>query len=329
MMKKQKEKIDIGELLEGVKSVAIAGHVSPDGDCIGSCLGLQTYIKDNYPEINAEVYMQELPEIYKFLEGADKIISSCHKEDAAKYDALILLDISSYDRIGVATPIYNNIEKTICLDHHRTNNGSYTYFYNDPEASSTSEVLYRFLDHDKISVKCAEAVYMGIVHDTGVFRYQSTSPETMRTAAALMEKGIDFSRIIDETFYQKTHLQQIILGRILDRSQLYIDGKLIIGSVSRKERTDLKLKASDLDGIVSQLRNTIGVEVSVLLYELDNGEFKASFRSRDYVDVSEICAMFGGGGHIRAAGCKMRGTAEGIIEQLVPIIEEKMTVQSE
>ena len=328
-MKKQKEKIDIGELLEGVKSVAIAGHVSPDGDCIGSCLGLQTYIKDNYPEINAEVYMQELPEIYKFLEGADKIISSCHKADAAKYDALILLDISSYDRIGVAAPIYNNIEKTICLDHHRTNNGSYTYFYNDPEASSTSEVLYRFLDHDKISVKCAEAVYMGIVHDTGVFRYQSTSPETMRTAAALMEKGIDFSRIIDETFYQKTHLQQIILGRILDRSQLYIDGKLIIGSVSRKERTELKLKASDLDGIVSQLRNTIGVEVSVLLYELDNGEFKASFRSRDYVDVSEICAMFGGGGHIRAAGCKMRGTAEGIIEQLVPIIEEKMTVQSE
>ncbi len=324
---KEKPKIDIGGLLEGVKNVAIAGHVSPDGDCIGSCLGLYTYITENFPEVNADVYMQELPEIYRFINGVDKIISCCRKENAGKYDAIILLDISSYDRIGVAFPIFDNIEKTICLDHHRTNNGTYTYFYNDPDASSTSEVLYRFLDPEKISKKCAEAIYMGIVHDTGVFRYQSTSPETMRTAAALMEKGIDFSRIVDETFYEKTHTQQVILGRILDRSQLYLDGRLIIGTVSRKERTELKLKASDLDGIVSQLRNTIGVEVSVLLYELDNGEFKASFRSRDYVDVSDICAGFGGGGHIRAAGCKMRGDVDEIAQNIVKLVEEKMAVQ--
>ena len=314
----------IDDFLAGAKSVAVAGHVSPDGDCIGAALGLWIYLRDNFPDINADVYMQDIPEIYKFLDGSDRLITSCVKQDAAKYDRLFLLDISSYDRIGVAAPIYDEIGTTICFDHHRTNNGSYTYFYNDPDASSTSEVLYSFLDPGKISEKCAEAIYMGIVHDTGVFRYPATSPETMHIAASLMSKGINFSRIIDETFCQKTYLQQKILGRILEGSSLYLDGQLIVGSASRKERIEMGLKASDLDGIVSQLRDTIGVEVSVLLYELDNGEYKASFRSKEKVDVSSICVLFGGGGHLRAAGCKMRGSADEIIEKLLPVIEEKL-----
>lgn len=315
---------NIEEFLSGAESVAIAGHVSPDGDCIGSCLGLWIYLRDNYPEIHADVYMQEIPKIYRFLDGADRLINTCTKQDAAKYDRLILLDISSYDRIGVASPIFDGIEMTVCLDHHRTNNGNYTYFYNDPDASSTSEVLYSFLDPEKISEKCAEAIYMGIVHDTGVFRYPATSPATMRIAASLMEKGINFSRIIDETFYQKTFLQQKILGRILDKSRLYLEGKFIIGTVSRKEREELGLKASDLDGIVSQLRETTDVEVSALLYELDTGEFKVSFRSKEKVDVSSICVLFGGGGHLRAAGCKIKGECEEIIMRLLPLVDERL-----
>ena len=327
MMKRQTENQNIkniNELLDGAKSVAIAGHVSPDGDCIGSALGLWIYIRDNFPGIHADVYMQEIPQIYRFLDGADRLVTSCEKRDAAKYDRIFLLDISSYDRIGVAGPIFEEIEKTICLDHHRTNNGSYSYFYNDPEASSTSEVLYSFLDPEKISKKCAEAIYMGIVHDTGVFRYPATSPKTMRIAAELMEKGIDFPMIIDGTFYQKTYLQQKILGHILENSMLYLDGKVIVGITSRKERTMLGLKASDLDGVVSQLRDTIGVEVSVFLYELDNGEFKASFRSKEKVDVSSVCVLFGGGGHLRAAGCKLKGSTDEIIGKILPILEEKL-----
>ena len=315
---------NIEELLSGAENIAIAGHVSPDGDCIGSCLGLWIYLKDNYPDIHADVYMQEIPQMYSFLEGSDRLIGACSKQDASKYDRIILLDISSYDRIGVASPIYDGAEMTICLDHHRTNNGNYTYFYNDPDASSTSEVLYSFLDPEKISPKCAEAIYMGIVHDTGVFRYPATSPETMRIAAALIEKGINFSRIIDETFYQKTYLQQKILGRILDGSRLYLEGQFIVGTVSRKEREALGLKASDLDGIVSQLRDTSGVEVSALMYELDTGEFKVSFRSKERVDVSSICVLFGGGGHLRAAGCKLKGGCEEIIMKLLPLVEERL-----
>lgn len=314
----------IEDLLSGAKSVAIAGHVSPDGDCIGSCLGLWNYIADNFPEIHADVYMQEIPGIYKFLKGSDKLITSCHKGDAAKYDRLFVLDISSYDRIGVASHIFDEIGMTICLDHHRTNNGSYTFFCNRPDVSSTSEVLFSFLDPDKISVNCAEALYMGMAHDTGVFRYPATTGDTMRIAAFLMEKGINFSKIIDETFYQKSHLQQVITGRILESSRLYLDGRLIIGTVTKQERHELGLKASDLDGIVSLLRNTIGVEVSVLLYELDDGDIKASFRSREIVDVSEVCAMFAGGGHIRAAGCKMKGSIEEIVEKIVPLIKERL-----
>ncbi len=311
-------------LIGDAKNIAVAGHISPDGDCIGACLGLRIYLNDNYPDVNVDVFMQEIPFQYDFIEGAKSVLTSCNKQAAEKYDLLFLLDISSKDRIGVAQPIFEKAPRTVCLDHHRTNDGEYSYFYNDPTASSASEVLFRFLELDRISVNCADAIYMGMAHDSGIFRYSSTSPETMRVAALLMEKGIDFSDIIESTFYQKTHLQQRILGRVLDESRLFLDGKLIVGCVLKKERDELGLKASDLEGIVGILRDTTGVEVSVLLYELDNKEFKASFRSKKTADVSEVCAMFGGGGHVHAAGCKIRGDAEEIIERLVGLIGEKL-----
>lgn len=319
----------IGDFLTGKKNVAIAGHVSPDGDCIGSCLGLWNYLNDNYPEIRADVYIQNIPEIYSFLKGYDQVRGELEKTDASRYDLLIVLDISSPERIGVAFPVFESADTVLCIDHHKTNSGSYTFFYNDPAASSASEVLYRFLEPEKISKQCAEALYMGIAHDTGVFRYTCTSPETMRIAAALMEKGIDYSAILDDTYYQKTYAQKKMQGHILDGSRLYFDGKFIIGCVTRKERLEAGLKSSDLDGIVSNMRDTIGVDTSMLLSELDDGSIKASMRSRAIVDVSEICLKYGGGGHVRAAGFKSDGTIEQVIEDVLPLVQAQLEKERE
>ena len=314
----------IEEFIAGKKNIAIAGHVSPDGDCIGACLGLWNYLKDNAPGIRADVYLPEFPAIYAFLQGCDQVHTRLEKADAGRYDLLIALDISSPERIGVAGPVFEAVDTVLCIDHHKTNSGTYTYFYNDPSASSASEVLYRFLDPEKISKPCAEALYMGIAHDTGVFRYTCTSPETMRITAALMEKGIDYSAILDETYYQKTWAQKKMQGHILDGSRLYFDGKCIVGCVTRKERAEAGLKSADLDGIVSSLRDTIGVDVSMLLSEQDDGGIKVSMRSRTIVDVSEICLKFGGGGHVRAAGFKADGTMEQVIETVLPLVQEQL-----
>ena len=319
----------IESYLTGRKRIAIAGHISPDGDCVGSCLGLWNYLQDNYPEIQADVYMQSFPASFGFLRGADRVLTELKKDGAESYDMLVSLDISSPDRIGAAGALFGKTETVLCIDHHRTNTGSYTYFINDSAASSASEVLYRLLDPDKISKECAEALYTGIAHDTGVFRYTCTSPETMRVAAALMEKGIAYSDILDETYYQKSYAQKKIQGHVIDNSRLYFDGLCIVGTVTAKERHEAGLKSSDLDGIVSALRDTIGVDVSMLLSELDDGSIKASMRSKAVVDVSEICLKFGGGGHVRAAGFRADGKMEETIEAVLPLVQAQLEQAAE
>ena len=310
------------DFLEGVQTVAIAGHVNPDGDCIGSCMGAWLYLRDNYPQIRAQVYLQPVREAFDFIQGLD-LVKQEYTQDQ-DYDLLILLDISSQDRIGVAGACIKHARKTLCIDHHITNKGAYTWLFNDPKASSASEVLFRFLDPEKISKDCAEALYTGFVHDTGVFQYPATSPATMRSAAVLMEKGIAFSRIIDESFFQKTYGQSRMLGRVLVESRLFLDGKCIIGVADRSSMEEYGVGPRDMDGIVAQLRNTAGVEVAIFLYETDTDTYKVSLRSKNYVDVSTIALAYGGGGHVRAAGCTMLGKAEEILRHLVKKVEKQL-----
>lgn len=311
----------IDEFLNGVRTVAIAGHVNPDGDCVGSCMATYLYLRDNFPEIEADVYLEHFKPEFRFIEEIDNVKSRLLDKD---YDLLILLDISSKDRIGVAGSLTEKTGKVLCFDHHVTNREQYTWLINDPQASSASEVVYRYMDPDKISEKCAEAIYMGIVHDTGVFQYSCTSPETMRIAAGLMEKGIPFNRIIDKTFYQKTSLQNQLLARTLMESIQMFGGKLIIGYLKNKDISFYGAVSTDMDGIVSQLRNTAGVEVAVFMYEKEPGVFKVSLRSSEKVDVSAIAQKFGGGGHVRAAGCVMQGSIYDVINNLTLYLERDL-----
>ncbi|MGN0362175.1 MAG: bifunctional oligoribonuclease/PAP phosphatase NrnA [Bilifractor sp.] len=311
----------IDEFLKDVKTVAIAGHVNPDGDCIGSCMGMYLYLRDNFPRIQADVYLEAPRRAFYVIRDLDKA-----KQECVEYpcDLLILLDISSHDRIGVAGCLLKSAKRVLCLDHHKTNRDTYTWLFNYPEISSTCEVVWNFLDSDKISEKCAEALYMGMVHDTGVFQYASTSPRTMRIAASLMEKGIPFSRLIDETYYQKTYVQNQLLGRALVESFLMFDGKLIVSCIRKKDMDFYHATPADMDGIVSQMRNTSGVEVSVFMYELAEGTWKVSLRSVDQVDVSVVAQIFGGGGHARAAGVTMQGSCYDVINNLTQHLEKDL-----
>lgn len=300
--------------LDGIKTVAIAGHVNPDGDCIGSCMGMYLYLTENFPELDVQVYLQPPREVFSFLRCFSEIRSAL--ESGKKYDLLILLDISSKDRVGVAHDLIDQAANVLCLDHHATNHDTYTWLDNDPDASSTAEVVFRYLDPAKISKNCAEALYMGIAHDTGIFQYDSTSPETMRVAAALMEKGIRTSEIIDRTYYQKSYAENQVLGRALIESFLFFDGKVIVSVIKERTMKFFGVTPKDMDGIVNQLRNTIGVEVAIFMYEVEWLRYKVSLRSKDYIDVSRVAAAFGGGGHVRAAGCTIEGMHRDVINAI-------------
>ena len=311
------------DVLQGISTVAVAGHVNPDGDCVGSCMGLYLYLRDNFPRIQADVYLEQPREVFHFITDIGRAENQCDGEKV--YDLLVILDVSSKDRIGVAAPLFDRAVHTVCIDHHITNGGLCEVNHVLPDASSTCEVLYDLLEDGCISKECAEALYTGIVHDTGVFQYSNTSPHTMRVAANLMEKGIPFTEIVDGTFYQKSYVQNQIMGRTLMESIKLLGGKCIVGVVRQKELDFYGLQARDLDGIVSQLRNTEGVEVALFLYELGFQEFKVSMRSNGDVDVSKIAAMFGGGGHVKAAGCTMHGNPYDVINNITLYIEKQLT----
>ncbi len=314
--------IRLKDELKNVKTVAISGHIRPDGDCIGSCLGVWNYIRDNYPDIRADVYLEQIVPKFRFLKGADEVKTDCSSD--ASYDLFIALDASDRERLGEAVKYLDTAKRSVCVDHHITNPGFATENWVVADASSASELAWETMEEEKISKNTAEALYMGIAHDTGVFQYSNTSPKTMQIAGSLIAKGIPFSQIIDETFYKKTYIQNQILGRALVESILMLDGRVIIGRVRQKDMEFYGAIPADLDGIVSQLRVTDGVEVAIFLYETGNHQYKASLRSNGDVDVSAVCAYFGGGGHVKAAGCTMYGTVYDVINNLTLHIEKQL-----
>ncbi len=309
--------------LTGAKKVAIAGHIRPDGDCIGSCTALYQYLKGNSEELGltrVDVYLQEpLGNEFHILTGFDEIKRSYDTDE--EYDLFISLDCGSLDRLGPAVKFFEKAKKTINIDHHISNQAFARINHVVADASSTCEVLFSVMDEDKITKEIAESLYVGIIHDTGVFKHSNTSQKTMQIAGRLISKGINFSALIDESFYSKTYLQNQLLGRCLMESMLLLGKKVVVAVINHKMLDFYGAVTSDLDGIVDQLRLTKGTEVAIFIYETELHEFKVSMRSNGEVNVSRIAVYFGGGGHIKAAGCSMHGSAHDVINNIALHVE--------
>ena len=308
----------IEEILDGVKTMGIGGHVRPDGDCVGSCMALYLYIKKWYPKIHADIYLEKPKPVFGHIACMDEVKYEAGEEK--EYDL---------DRLAVAREHFAHAKKTVCIDHHISNPGFADTNHVKGEISSASEVLYSLLDKEKIDLDIATAIYTGMIHDTGVFQYSSTSPDTMRIAGDLMAKGVDFSNIIDQSFYQKSYIQNQVMGRVLAESIMLLDGKCIVGYMKMRDMEFYGVQPADLDGIVSQLRLTKGVEVAMFIYEHASQLFKVSLRSNGKVDVSKIASYFGGGGHIRAAGCDLAGSMYDVINNISEQIEKQLLGQDE
>lgn len=303
--------IALNEILQGKHSVALGGHIRPDGDCVGSSMGLYLYLKEQFPELETDIYLEPVADCYKIVSDIEEIKHQV--EHVKQYDLFICLDCGDAARLGFSAPLFEHAKQTLCIDHHVSNEAFADINYIEPDASSTSELVYRLMEKENISKQSAEALYMGIAHDTGVFQYSCTSPETMEAAAELLRKGVNGSEIIDKTYYEKTYVQNQILGKALLESMLVLDKQVIVSYVNLKSLNFFEAKPSDLEGIVSQLRQTKGVEVAMFLYEQEPQIYKVSLRSKDRVDVSVIAKYFGGGGHAKAAGFTMKGTVHDVI----------------
>lgn len=309
----------LSDEINKAEKIAIGGHIRPDGDCVGACMGLYTYIRDNAPQKKVTVYLEEIPEAFAYLMVPEAFSG---REDS--YDLFISLDCGSPDRLGDAEKLLTEAGRSLNIDHHISNTEFGQINLVEPKSSSTCEVLCGLLDMEKIGQAAAQAFYTGIIHDTGVFKHSNTGLRTMKFAGELMEKDIPFGKIIDESFYQKTYKQLQIMGRCLLESVRIMDGRCIFSVVSKETMALYEAKSSDLDGIIDELRTTDGVEVAILLSEQKSEEYKVSMRSNYIVDVSKIALFFGGGGHIRAAGCTIKGSAFDVINNLTEHIEKQL-----
>lgn len=303
----------LDDYMKDIKTVGITGHIRPDGDCVGSTLALYNYITKNFQGVDVELYLETFSEKFNFLPGTDRII---YEREEKHHDLFIVIDVSDESRIGTAHKYFKVARNTLCIDHHISNIGFAHENVIVPTASSASEVLYSLLDEEKIDMYTAECLYTGIVYDSGVFKYTNTSPYTMEVAGKLIGYGIPFSKIIDESFYSKSYNQNLILGEALLGSKMILENKVIYTVITREQMNKYDLWAKDLDGIVDQLRVTRGVKCAMFINEIIPHEYKISLRANDDVDVNAVASVFGGGGHIKAAGCTIKGKIDEVVEKL-------------
>ena len=310
--------------IQAAKKIGIAGHIRPDGDCVGSCCALYNYIKDNFSleQKKVVVYMEGIAPQFYLLDGLSEFTADVTALQDC--DLFVALDCASIDRLGKAEEYFLKTEKTILVDHHISNTGYAQTCIVDADASAACEALFELFDESKISLACANALYLGIVHDTGVFKHSNTRRRTMEIAGILLDKGVSSSRIIDGTFFEKSFLQTQLLGRCLTESVLYLDGKVIASVVPLTMKKLYGAVSSDFDGVIDNLRVTRGVEVAVLITEDEEAKCKVSMRSNHEVNVSSIAQNFGGGGHVKAAGCTMMGSTDEILKKVLAAVSEQL-----
>ena len=317
----------IDEFLSDAKTVAIFGHVRPDGDCVGSTTGIYNYNCDNFPQVKADLFLESFPESYRIVRGSSvaKNLYTASENGGNPYDLVFLMDTPSFERIGAnGVECIKSAKKTVNVDHHISNPLNLcTLNLVEPEASSASEVLYVNLDKNKVSKETANSLYLGIVHDTGAFKFSCTGKRTMQVVGDLIEKGVDFAKIVNETYYTRSYKQTLVTGYVMEHCKLALSGKVVYAHITPEDMARFDVTPVELSSVIDTIREVGGTEVAVLLYPV-NGKYKISLRSNYIVDVNAIAKEFGGGGHTRAAGGDTSDSPEVAIEKILGLIEKQL-----
>lgn len=309
--------MDVKEILKKSHKIGVISHINPDADNLGSLTAmtesLRLYGKDVYG-----ICIDTIPYNLLFLKGIENLT----KEWDRDYDLLIALDSSSLDRFGSASNIVNKAKYTINIDHHITNDLNFDINILKPKASSTGEVLYKFLkEYDlPISKDVAESIYTAIVSDSGSFKYDTVSSETFIIASELIKLGIDRDKI-NKNLFGKNRLEKLkLLKIVIDRMEIVPEKNFIYSYLTTQDFKENNALDADIEGIVEFLRDIDNIEVAILFRENSKG-FKGSMRSKSYYDCSSFSQKFGGGGHIRAAGFTIEDKN---IENVIKKVKDKI-----
>lgn len=310
------------DFIKQYKQVVILPHTMPDGDTIGSCVALHLALKQQ--DVKSSIVLDDpLPEDIAFF-SADYITSVEDYQRIMQANRLcICVDMSNNERLRDRHFIIDD-QVVVNIDHHRSNSQFGSLNIVDSCAAATAEIIFRLLMQwqTPLTPQIAKALYVGIVTDTGNFKYASTTANTMRIAAALFEVDFDRQLVMNQLYHNVPRAKMALHADSMQRLRYFNDQTIALCMVSLADLAHHKAPMSYTDGLVESVRDIAGVQMVILLKEVDADEIKVSMRSLGDIDVSVIAVSYGGGGHKNAAGfsfnCSLEQAKQIVEEQIVP-----------
>ena len=312
----------IFEEIKKAEKIVILTHESPDGDAVASSLSVKVALKKLGKK--ADVIIPQCPKDFKFLPEAEKIKEN---SEITEYDLAISVDCSDLKRLIGGKEYFETAKKTIQIDHHSVNSMFADLNYVDPVSPACCQILIGMFEYFGVEIdkELGSCILTGILTDTGGFQYSGVTPETFEFASELLRKGVNISRICQKVLRNKSKAHCELTKLIYNRMEFFEDGKIVIAYINLEDMENANAEFGDDDGLVEIERDIEGVEVAVLLKQKEgtNG-YKASLRSKENVNVSDICFLLGGGGHPRAAGCFINGELEQAKTKILTAIKQGM-----
>lgn len=315
----------INEIVQTIReynNFVLAGHISPDGDSIGSCFALALALKQMGKQ--ADVVLEPIPRKYSIIPGTEFLYKGELSE--LKPDVFIAMDCASPLRLGAAQELFNRSPITLCIDHHETNPGFAMYNYIEPAASSTGEMVFFIIE--KLTTLCqqmAAALYAAMVNDTGGFRFSATAKSTMETVGKLMETGIPFTEIYNEIMHRHRFVAGKALGIALLNSKRTTNKKIVYSYITREMLKSVRASIGDLDGVAEYLMDTNGAKAVIFAYEksASSGEVKINLRSNG-PNMARVAAELGGGGHAMSAGASATGKIGAVLRKALKLVKAEV-----
>ena len=320
----------VRNVIEGASRILISGHISPDGDSLGSMIALARLLNQAGYQAYASADVNALGKL-RVLEGVEEMIP-LRKLKNKKFDLFIAVDCGALSRLPPEIRPYAEKLPKVCIDHHITNDGSFgAAKILDPSASSASELVWRFAKwmEWKLDKASAEALWVGMITDSGRFAYDSTSPQTLRAAGDLLKYGVR-TAYFNDLIYCSFSRKSIELKRIAWRSlHIWKNRKVAEVTLTRDDFRSVRGTKADAEDIIEIPRLVAGNEIAVFFYQIPDRtkEVRCSFRTRGNLDATVLAGKFGGGGHRKAAGCTITGTMNSVKRRVRAAIKELLAAK--
>lgn len=320
---------EAANFIRGRDDFLVVSHVQPDGDAISSTAAVG-WLLNKLGKRFAMYNDGPIPSRLSYLWGSGEIATAESKVPGAKFRNVILVDCADYDRCGGAKSWFAEDAELLNIDHHSTNDGFGLVNLLQFEAAATAEILFDLIRAFNLPLDAdsATAIYTGLMTDTGGFRYSNTSAHVMSIAARLLEAGADGPALAERLLERMSMEQMLIIRKSLARLTFSDDGRIGWLWVEGSDLAETGAKNEDLEGLVNFPRNVEGVEVGLLFKQLEPGSVKVSLRSAGLVNVAEVAREFGGGGHVRAAGCRLACELPEAIGQVVDAVQAALEAAS-